>query len=171
MRRLHVRWLVGGLAHFSLVGGRGAAADDKEPAYRGKVLSAWVADLKDPDAEVRFDAAIALGRIRPAAKEAVGPLIEALRDKDNDVRYAATIALGKIGAPAVEPLIGVLRDQDPGLRGWRVGQDRPAGHRGAGRGVEGQGREGPPAGSLCPGKDEAVGRGHRPLDRRPEGRG
>jgi HEAT repeat protein len=98
-----------------------------------------IAALGDEDWRVRAAAASALGKI--GDKRAVEPLIAALRDGDSDVREAAAEGLDKlgwkpkdekekaiylvakkkwddcvkIGTPAVEPLIGVLRDE-----GWTV---------------------------------------------------
>jgi HEAT repeat protein len=46
--------------------------------------------------------------------QAVGPLINRLTAKNEAVRQAAAEALGKIGAPALEPLISIMRsDQEP----------------------------------------------------------
>lgn len=55
----------------------------------------WLAALRDPDAEVRAQAARALGdrRVRAAA----GPLARALKDRDAAVRLQAAIALGRLG--------------------------------------------------------------------------
>jgi uncharacterized membrane-anchored protein YjiN (DUF445 family) len=94
--------------------------------------------LGDKYLNVRESAASALGEIGTSAIE---PLISALRDEDSNVREEAAEVLDKlgwepkdekekaiylvakkkwddcvkIGIPAVEPLIGVLRDED-----WRV---------------------------------------------------
>jgi HEAT repeat protein len=89
-----------------------APPNSNEPVYRGKRLGAWLADLKSKDADVRFDAAIALGRMGPKGKAAIPGLVAALKDKDEDVRYAVCIALGRIGPAAVKPLAALLRDKD-----------------------------------------------------------
>lgn len=99
----------------------------------------------DPDTRVRWDAAVALEKIRPAAVTAllmalyygapltrigainalawmrhpIAPrvLIEMLRDKDADVRVHAIMALGWLGdARTVEPLIGMLHDESEVVR-------------------------------------------------------
>ena len=99
----------------------------------------------DPDTRVRWDAAVALEKIRPAAVTAllmalyygapltrigainalawmrhpIAPrvLIETLRDKDVDVRAHAIIALGWLGdARAVEPLMDMLHDESDVVR-------------------------------------------------------
>jgi HEAT repeat protein len=62
--------------------------------------------------DVRQGAAKALGEI--GDERAVEPLMKALR-RDSYVRWSAVVALGKIGKSAVEPLIGVLSDDN-----WRV---------------------------------------------------
>ncbi len=69
--------------------------------------------LKDRDKEVRFNAAYAVGKIGPAAKEAVPALIAALKD---EYRWVAASALGKIGPAAVPALIAALKDEDGSVR-------------------------------------------------------
>jgi hypothetical protein len=52
--------------------------------------------------------------VRDLAKAAIPDLIDALRDKDDDVRMWAAIAIGQIGpdaVSAVEPLVGLLKDE------------------------------------------------------------
>ena len=61
-----------------------------------------VASLKDQDAFVRRDAARSLGRIGPAAGEAVPALRSAARDKNQHVRQAAAEALHRV-APDLPP--------------------------------------------------------------------
>ncbi len=56
--------------------------------------------LKDQDTGVRSSAAYALGKIGPAAKDAVPALIEALKHQDSRVRLGAASALGGIGPAA-----------------------------------------------------------------------
>ena len=51
----------------------------------------------DPVAEVRREAARALGVAVDGGDEVVGPLVEALDDENDGVRRAATLALGRIG--------------------------------------------------------------------------
>ncbi len=68
----------------------------------------------DTHPETRRAAADALGRIGPAAKEAVGLLIPLLEDGQPEVRAAAAEALGRIGTvpPAAIPKLRQLQD-DP----------------------------------------------------------
>src|SRR5262245_39052081 len=76
------------------------AQEKKEPSFEGKSLSEWVKLLKSPKAEVRGEAARALGQIGPKAKSAVPALIDALKDKNEGVRNDAAVALGAIGPEA-----------------------------------------------------------------------
>lgn len=70
---------------------------------------ALIAALRDPDSDVRADAAAALGRMRVA--EAIEALVGNLEgDPAGEVRIEAVKALGRIGsAEAVEPLIRCFR--------------------------------------------------------------
>jgi hypothetical protein len=67
----------------------------REPEYRGKPLSYWVAESKSRSAASRRAAADALGNVGPAA---VGALTELLQDDDMGVRLAAATALKKVRA-------------------------------------------------------------------------
>src|SRR5439155_8038 len=70
----------------------------------------------------RGRAAEALGRIGPAAKEAVPALARAMKDKDEvSVRAAAAEALGRVGAAAVPELIEALKGKDAGQRALAAG--------------------------------------------------
>jgi HEAT repeat protein len=103
-------------------------------------LEALILLLKDENQQVRRNAVYTLGKI--ADPRTVEPLIGALKDESSLVRKAAAEALDKlgwkpknkreeasyligkqdwdgcvkIGAPAVEPLIGALRDKDSLIR-------------------------------------------------------
>ncbi len=68
--------------------------------------------LGDEDPEIRVQAARALGEL--ADRRAVEPLIAALEDRDTEA--AAARALSRIGAPAVEPLVRVMREKGKGTR-------------------------------------------------------
>jgi HEAT repeat protein len=70
--------------------------------------------LADGTKPVRSGAARVLGKIGDV--RSVGPLIASLSDRTEGVRTAACSALVEIGAPAVQPLIAVLRDS----REWEV---------------------------------------------------
>ncbi len=71
----------------------------------------WLVDLLiDPDADVRMDAAAALGRMR--VEEAVQPLLSSLTgDPEGEVRIQAVMALSRIASgETVEPLINCLKE-------------------------------------------------------------
>ncbi len=63
-------------------------------------MPALITALRDEHADVRLDGAEALGRIGPAAAEAMPALITALRDEHADVRRGVAEALKRIGPPA-----------------------------------------------------------------------
>jgi hypothetical protein len=66
-------------------------AELKDPGTFELLISA----LKDPDNEVRWEAALALGEF--GNPDAYDPLKKALRDPDKYVRYGAALALEKLG--------------------------------------------------------------------------
>ncbi len=71
----------------------------------------WIAALRDPSAEVRGQAARALGIRR--VKAASAKLEHALKDPDAAVRMQAAVALGRIGqASSANPLYEALGEQD-----------------------------------------------------------
>ena len=92
------------------------AADDKDPVYKGKSLSAWIEQLTDRSATARQDAAEALGKMGAPAKPAIGPLIAALGDSDEVVRDAAATALSAFGKDAVGPLTNSLKHKEAAVR-------------------------------------------------------
>jgi HEAT repeat protein len=67
-----------------------------------KRIHAQIEALKDEDWLVRSNAAIALGKIGAAAKDAVPALKKALEDEDPSVRDLAAEALSRIQRPAEE---------------------------------------------------------------------
>ena len=74
-------------------------------------ITALVETLKDSDADVRKQAAWALGRIR--SEQAVDGLIAAMRDSDQEVRKQAIWALGRLESPkAVDALTAALKDSN-----------------------------------------------------------
>jgi hypothetical protein len=86
-----------------------------EAASGAIALSDIVRRLDDPDAEVREEAARALGRIGSA--DAVDALLRHLTDPFSAIRPAAARALGRIGDPrAVEPLVASLGDRSEELQ-------------------------------------------------------
>jgi hypothetical protein len=71
--------------------------------------------LKDEDANVRAEAASALGELYD--EHGVEPLMEALKDEDARVRMKAAYALGVLqDERAVEPLMEALKDEDAKVR-------------------------------------------------------
>lgn len=74
-------------------------------------LSPLLELLKDADADLRMQAALALGEQRDV--RAVGALIEALKDQDPNVRYHAIEALGKLKATeAADALADIAESRD-----------------------------------------------------------
>lgn len=88
----------------------------KEPNYKGKTLSDWIALTKDKDKNVQCDAAEAIGKIRPEARIAMPPLTELLKDQDAEVRCAAVSALGGIGSEAIPVITEALKDKNARVR-------------------------------------------------------
>lgn len=90
--------------------GRAEAA--KEICRIGTIKAAWVQEfvpdiveaLKDSDANVRREVAIALGEIKADPKLAVPALTVALKDADGNVKAAAAESLGYFGANAKDAL-------------------------------------------------------------------
>jgi HEAT repeat protein len=121
-------------------GGRRAAAEALGQIGDARAVEPLIAALQNLDWDVRQAAAVALGQI--GDPRAVEPLIAVLKDQHGNVRTAAAEALhrlawspdsgaagaaywaakgewGKcveIGAPAVEPLIAALKDEDNNVR-------------------------------------------------------
>ncbi len=69
--------------------------------------------------EVRAEAAEAIGRLGPVAKEAIPVLVQALKDPEERVREEAADALGGVGVGSGEALLAltdVLDDPEPEVR-------------------------------------------------------
>jgi uncharacterized protein (TIGR03067 family) len=78
-----------------------------------------VAGLKNPKAAVRAQAALALGRIGPGAKDAVTGLTKVLKDQDPLARARAAAALGRIGptaTAAMPALVVAFKDEDSAVQ-------------------------------------------------------
>ena len=89
------------------------------PAVAERSVADWIGDLKSDDTDQRSRAAAALGKLGPAAKDAVAPLHEMLKDKQPGLRRAAAEALGKIGPDAkaaVPTLVGLSQDRNANVR-------------------------------------------------------
>ena len=79
-------------------------------AVQAADIPTLITQLHDADADVRLEAAEALGQRDDA--RAVDALIAALRDNDPTVRAQAALSLGELGAPrAIGPLKAALRDE------------------------------------------------------------
>ena len=112
------------------------------PAFAAQPLSgqedaaaadAIVAQLRDPDADMRRDALIALdvlgggwwqfpgGGSKLDLRPALPALASALRDSDSDVRAWAAEDIGDIGAAAVPRLRVLLHSQDAAARAGACG--------------------------------------------------
>jgi HEAT repeat protein len=70
--------------------------------------------LRDGDGNLRWGAAIALGKIQNP--RAIEPLIRALADKYENVRAESAAALAAMGKPALGPLLQFLKFSDGAAR-------------------------------------------------------
>lgn len=79
-----------------------------------------IADLKNPEAPKRRDAADRLRTDQGVPKEAIGPLLEAAStEKDPRVVGAILITLGRSGVPEAKPLIDQqIPSMDKDMRRW-----------------------------------------------------
>ncbi|AFD00876.1 HEAT repeat-containing protein [Methanocella conradii HZ254] len=94
---------------------RRSAYDALKVLEYNKVFKSLIGSLESPDAGIRLEAIIALGRI--GDKRSMKALIRALYDEDANVRKCAIIALGRIrDKKAVSLLSGALSDPDGGVR-------------------------------------------------------
>ena len=110
--------------------GRGAP-DDSEPMVNGKPLSAWIAQLKDKDAQKRNEATQSISQLGIQARPALKALVPLLGDTDVGVRYNAAGALAAIGPDAVGPLKDALKDANADVRqtaAYGLGLLGPAAH-------------------------------------------
>jgi putative membrane-bound dehydrogenase-like protein len=100
LAKVHALWTLSGIM-------------DRNSTY--DAAGAWIVALDDPDADIRSQAARALGEHRASA--ATARLVAALDDPDAMVRMWAVIALGQIGDPAAVPgLSALLKDPDSTVR-------------------------------------------------------
>jgi HEAT repeat protein len=75
------------------------------------ITAALVDLLRDPDVDLRIQAALALGS--QSGPEAAAALLDALEDPDANVRFHAIEALGRLSPPAaVEPLAAIAQSGD-----------------------------------------------------------
>lgn len=69
------------------------------------------------DPRLRRYLALAIGRLRPAPRDAAAALSEALNDPDTETRITVIWALGSLGDPSVAPqLAQAYASDDPGVR-------------------------------------------------------
>ena len=118
-----MRWTRNRVARAALAAAFVAATAPLASAQSGTTprdLARMVEALKATDPEVRAAAAVALGRLGPAAAPAAEPLVAAFTDADSYVRGAAAVALGQIGQAAVPTLVRALADPNPETR-WSAG--------------------------------------------------
>ncbi|WP_439621411.1 HEAT repeat domain-containing protein [Gemmata sp.] len=105
----------GWCALLTLVGvATGAGQDKKEPQYNNIKLSAWLEQLKSPDARTRYQAAKAIKEIGPDAKAAVPLLVPLLKTSTPEEREMVAFAVGAVGPAAkdaVPALTDLLKDQ------------------------------------------------------------
>src|SRR5262249_49343222 len=85
---------------------------EEEPAYVGRRLRQWIADLKDADAQVRHQAAYALARMGPNIRLAFPALKDAVKDSDPDGRRGAADTLGHCGPQALPVLLELLESEE-----------------------------------------------------------
>jgi hypothetical protein len=86
------------------------------PVPTRDLVPALIDALRDPDSDVRLNAAVALAAVGP---DAVESLTAALNDRNPDARAGAAYALGLIGAPAAPAtaeLIKKLKDDETEVR-------------------------------------------------------
>jgi HEAT repeat protein len=90
--------------------------------YRGgarEAVPALVGLLKDPEADVRWNAALTLGLIGPEARGSVPDLVAALHDEEADVREHAAESLGQVGVASPEvvaALAAACKDRNARVR-------------------------------------------------------
>src|SRR5207247_10858905 len=91
------------------------------------VSPALIQSLKDSDTFVRRDAATALARLGPAAKEAVPALLLLKRDRHASVRNAAAKAVKKIDPETAAKEEGTLSRPGRGPQRASGAREHPAG--------------------------------------------
>ncbi|MHC4339369.1 MAG: HEAT repeat domain-containing protein [Planctomycetota bacterium] len=79
-------------------------------------MMALLVMLESSDSDERASAARELGKIGPAAKEAIRPLIKLLVDPDWWVRQQAAKAFKGIGPACISPLVKALKNRNPSMR-------------------------------------------------------
>ena len=90
--------------------------DSLSTASKLKYVEIMKTMLSDADSRNQVLAADALGRMGPAAEEAVPDLVQLLTVENEDVRSHASNALAGIGEVAVPSLISALKQPEPAMR-------------------------------------------------------
>ncbi|HEY6012080.1 MAG TPA: HEAT repeat domain-containing protein, partial [Nitrospirota bacterium] len=90
--------------------------DALDDAAKKEYLSVLKNLLYNKKSDTRVHAAMSLGRMGRAAKEAVPDLAHVLGEDDDDLRLASIGALGRMGADAVPSLVAVLNHPTPEVR-------------------------------------------------------
>jgi HEAT repeat protein len=90
--------------------------DSLSPAAKRQYLEIMRSMLQESDPNNQVLAADALGRMGPAAEEAVPDLVQVLNVRNDTVRSRAGKALADIGEVAVPSLISALKQQEPSVR-------------------------------------------------------
>jgi len=90
--------------------------DALEGSSKKKYLRIVEDTLRDADPGNRMLAAESLGRMGPAAEEAVPELIQVLGEENDSLRSTAVTALAAIGTGAVPALVAALDHQGPAVR-------------------------------------------------------
>jgi HEAT repeat protein len=137
--RASVEELIDRLGHYDRLQRVHAAAQlVRLGRHDGAVIAALLTALRSGQEVLQRMAALVLGDLAPAAREAIPPLINALSNSDAGLRRRAAVALGRFGAEAaaaVPALRSALADSDEGVRSFAATAlaliEPPLGVRGA----------------------------------------
>jgi hypothetical protein len=85
-------------------------------SYQGRDAESWAADLSDPDLRTRTEAAVALGRIGPAAVTTLPILLQRLETiysaEESAFYDSAVVAVSKMGPASIPYLTEALHHED-----------------------------------------------------------
>jgi len=116
-----MKWLASRLLIMFVLAPYGCARQERGPLLAGgREVKSWVAELRDPKAQVRRQAVLKLGNVGDADPAAAEGLAVALRDADVLVRRDAVLAVVKLKSPgeAIIAQLGTMSrsDRDPSVR-------------------------------------------------------